>query len=112
MYPESGNPVFAPWTPDDGGGPPTLWEYGGHLYEDRWKPENVSFLERTLSVEYVLTKLTEATKRLANEPEHSAAYLLLDDFAGQLSVLQNRCSELPRLLATTTSAGTRLTWTT
>lgn len=31
------DPVFAPWTQAGGGGPPMLWEYAGHLYEDGWR---------------------------------------------------------------------------
>jgi hypothetical protein len=112
MYPELANPVFAPWTREEGGGPPTLWEYGGQLYEDRWKPENATFLEHTLTVAYVRTKLTGAVERLAGEPEHSTARRLLDDLSEQLPILESRCVELPRLLATTTSAETLLKWTT
>ncbi len=51
MYPENENPVFAPWTPDRGGGPPCLWEFEGHLYEHRWQEPNVNFLKRILTVQ-------------------------------------------------------------
>lgn len=31
MYSEHENPIFAPWTPNGGGGTPCLWEFEGHL---------------------------------------------------------------------------------
>src|SRR6266700_4537602 len=31
IYPENENPVFAPWTPNGGGGPPCLWGIRGTL---------------------------------------------------------------------------------
>lgn len=45
MYPINENPVFAPWTSDNGGGPPCLWEFEGHLYSNRWLETN-HFFER------------------------------------------------------------------
>jgi len=31
VYEDDKNPVFAPWSPTEGGGPPCLWEFAGHL---------------------------------------------------------------------------------
>jgi hypothetical protein len=41
MYADGENPIFAPWTPDRGGGPPCLWGFEGHLYSHRWLEINV-----------------------------------------------------------------------
>ena len=47
MYRNDANPVFAPWTPTEGGGPPCLWEFGGSLYAHRWlEPTSSSCDER------------------------------------------------------------------
>jgi hypothetical protein len=50
MYEKNDNPVFAAWTPERGGGPPSLWEFAGHLYEHRWLEPNVLFLKTTLNL--------------------------------------------------------------
>ena len=50
IYPENENPVFAPWTPNGGGGPPCLWGFEGHLYTHRWLEPNVTFLKGALNV--------------------------------------------------------------
>ncbi len=53
MYSEHENPVFSPWTPDGGGGPPCLWEYEGLLYNHRWLEPNVNFLKEVLNAHAV-----------------------------------------------------------
>lgn len=73
MYPVNENPVFAPWTPDSGGGPPCLWEFGGHLYTHRWLEGNVQFLKRSLNPQRASDALSRAVERLADQPEHSDA---------------------------------------
>ncbi|MDQ3031524.1 MAG: hypothetical protein M3Y87_03840 [Myxococcota bacterium] len=109
-YDASHDPVFAPWTRDGGGGPPTLWDYAGHLYEDRWRPENVAFLERTLGAEYVLGRIDAAVEVLRGAPTEEAAAMLRDDLPAQRERLEHRCAELPRLLATPGRAGELRRW--
>jgi hypothetical protein len=46
MYPETENPIFAPWTREEGGGPPCLWEFAGHLYTHCWLPQMWVFWPR------------------------------------------------------------------
>src|SRR6266576_3591907 len=75
MYAENENRVFAPWTPDHGGGPPCLWEFEGHLYAHRWQEPNVNFLKRILAVKRVGEVLAQAVERLVGQPEHDAAAL-------------------------------------
>jgi hypothetical protein len=99
MYAETDNPVFAPWTPKHGGGPPVLWEYDGLLYEDRWLPGNVAFPEATLDVARVEARLRRGSERLQGEPEHAMACRLAEDFASRREVVASRCAELPGLLS-------------
>ena len=49
MYPNNENPIFAAWTRDAGGGPPCLWEFGGHLYTHRWLNANIRFIKGILN---------------------------------------------------------------
>jgi hypothetical protein len=98
MYRENENPVFAPWTPDGGGGPPCLWEFGGHLYEHRWLDPNVRFLRQTLNPQGVNGVLSRAVERLCGLPEHEVAAEVQSDIPLCAETLAARCAELPRLL--------------
>lgn len=101
MYPDDANPIFAPWTCQEGGGPPSLWEFSGHLYEHRWQEPNVAFLRRTLTVPAVSDLLERAAAKLSGEPEHPAASRVLADLPQRREMLAARCAELPDLLAQT-----------
>jgi hypothetical protein len=110
MYPENENPVFAPWTPDRGGGPPCLWEFEGHLYNHRWQDPNVNFLNGMLTIQRVSDVLAKAVERLVGQPEHAAAAIVQQDFPLCTETLQARCTELPKLLATIQQSSTLLSW--
>jgi hypothetical protein len=109
MYSQYENPIFSPWTPDGGGGPPCIWEFEGHLYTHRWLEPNVTFLRKTLNVSEVSAVLTRAVDRLVSQPEHETAALVQADFPLLTSTLQTRCTELPRLLEMN-STSTPLDW--
>ena len=111
MYPANENPVFAPWTPDGGGGPPCLWEFSGHLYSHRWMETNLRFLRETLHVESVGRALARAVARLEGQPEHEKAAEVLSDLPLCVDILAARCEELPRLLEKTQVGGRLLEWT-
>ena len=112
MYSENENPVFAPWTPDGGGGPPCLWEFEGHLYSHRWLEPNVTFLKGVLNVPGLSEVLTRAVERLVDQPEHDVAALMKADVPLLIETLQARCAELPQLLETTQEPSRLLAWTT
>jgi hypothetical protein len=108
MYAENENPVFAPWTPDRGGGPPGLWEFEGHLYAHRWLEPNVSFLKGILTPQRMSDLLAQAVERLVGQPEHEAAAAVQQDFPLCAETLEARCAELPQLLETIQQS--RLSW--
>jgi hypothetical protein len=110
MYDDRANPVFAAWTPERGGGPPSLWQYAGHLYEDRWLPENVSFLERTLDATYIGERVEAAAAALAGEPTYEMARAIAGDLGDRRELLAQRCEELPRMLATPGTPGEIRRW--
>jgi len=112
IYSQNENPVFAPWTPDGGGGPPCLWEFGGHLYEHRWLDKNVHFLKQALTVPGTCDLLNRAVERLAGEPEYGPAIEVQEDIPLCADTLASRCDELPRLLETTQEPGKLLEWST
>src|SRR5712691_3497627 len=100
MYGEHDNPVFAPWTPDRGGGPLRLWEFAGFLYSHsyRWLAPNVAFLRSTLNSARVTEVLRRAVDRLADHPTHDAAARVLADAGERTVLLESRCQELPEIL--------------
>jgi len=110
MYSEYENPIFSPWTPNGGGGPPCLWEFEGHLYTNRWLDPNVTFLKGILSVAGVGDVLSRAVEHLIGEPEHEIAALVLADFPLCTTTLEARCAELPHFLGTTRQSTTDFEW--
>jgi hypothetical protein len=110
MYPNEANPVFAPWTPEGGGGAPCLWEFEGHLYSHRWLESNVEFLSRTLTVSAVSDVLDRAVGELTDRPEHQIAAHMLAEIPARRELLAARCAELPVLLAKTQEPGALLKW--
>ena len=110
MYPEYEDPVFAPWTPDSGGGPPCLWEFEGHLYAHRWLEPNVNFLKGILTVQRVSDVLVHAVERLVGHPEYEAAAAVQQDSSLCTETMELRCAELPLLLETIQQSSMQLSW--
>ncbi len=102
--------MFAPWTPNGGGGPPCLWGFEGHLYTHRWLEPNVTFLKGTLNVPGVTEVLSRAVDRLIGHSEHELAAGIREDLPLLTDTLQVRCAELPRLLETTQEPGRPRAW--
>jgi hypothetical protein len=100
MYPENENPVFAPWTPNSGGGPPCLWDFEGHLYEHCWQSPNILFVKETLNVPTASHVLSRCVERLADQPETAVALQVQSDLPILVETLTARCLELPQLLET------------
>lgn len=97
MYKDNQNPIFDPWTPDLGGGPPELWVTDGHVYDLGWKKENVDFIKSVLTVDYLKDKLNKASVQLQGE-SFQKSQKILADFDTQKEFLKERVSELPELL--------------
>lgn len=99
MYFEEDNPVFGAWTKEGGGGGPYLWENDSLIYDAGWKPENLDFLSKTLTVEFVEQHVEKAVARLEGEPEGEKARQLLEDLPERRELVALRVAELPLLLA-------------
>jgi hypothetical protein len=110
MYPENENPVFAPWTPNGGGGPPSLWDFEGHLYEHCWLPPNIQFLKETLSAPTASHALNRCVERLIGQPEIKVATQLESDLPILVETLSTRCLELPRLLEVSNRPNSHHQW--
>jgi hypothetical protein len=99
-YPENENPVFASWTPNEGGGPPCLWDFAGHLYEHCWQSPNILFLKETLNAPNVGHVLNRCVERLTDQPENVVALQIQADLPPLIEALESRCVELSQLLET------------
>jgi hypothetical protein len=110
MYSVYENPVFSPWTPNRGGGPPCLWSFEGHLYSHRWLEPNVAYLKEFLGATRVGDVLSRAVDCLVGQPEHVQASLILADFPLCIATLEARCEELPWRLESIQQAG-EFSWT-
>ena len=111
LYAATDNPVFTPWTRVGGGGPPSLWEFAGHLYTHRWQEPNVSFLREALTPHAVVDVLRRAVGQLEGQPERSVPPQVLTDSIAHEAILSSRCAELPRILERTHDPGDRIEWT-
>jgi hypothetical protein len=110
MYSERENPVFAPWTPDAGGGPPCLWDFEGHLYTHKWLQPNADFLKRNLSVHSVRDLLVRAVNDLAGHAEFDTAAAIQEDFPLCTETVETRCAELPIFLGTVQQSTSDFSW--
>lgn len=94
MFRQGENPVF----PSLPGGAPPLWERDSYIFDSGWLPENLDFLWRTLTVDYLREKVAEAARRLATEPESAMASRLEGDFARRAETVESRIGSLLLLL--------------
>ena len=99
MYPENENPIFSPWTPNEGGGPPSLMLFEGHLYSHRWLEPNLEFLRRVLSPESIQAVLVRSVARLEGEPEEAMARLVGEDFPSTAETVRVHCNKMFETLA-------------
>jgi len=75
VYLEGENPIFDPIFGYSYGEPYTISAGTGGC----WLIENSQFMEKTLNVEYIQTKLIEAAERLSTEPEGDIAFQVAED---------------------------------
>ena len=99
LYDADNNPVFTPWTPDEGGGPPAIWDCGCHMFDVGWREENLSFLKATLTSDYVEEKLVVALGRIEVGATKQIASRIIHELPSRRTLLALRIEELPKLLA-------------
>jgi hypothetical protein len=94
MYAEDDNPMYAPRTPEQGGGPPLPWEARGFVFDACWLPENIKFLRNTLNSQYARKSLLAACARLQGKDASGIAQRMLGDFDEARPRLELRIEEL------------------
>lgn len=90
MYEEDRNPVFAPWTPDGGGGPLCPWETDGVIYDQSWQAENVAFFKSTVTPDFIRNALVRAAKLLNGIIDSDVPSKMLADFEQRRPLLEHR----------------------
>ncbi|SIN93909.1 hypothetical protein SAMN05444166_1701 [Singulisphaera sp. GP187] len=99
MYLEGENPLCGRWKTGQGGGGPYLWETDSLILDMGWKPENLDFLSRTLTADFVDDRVLKAVARLEGEPEWEQARRLENDLPERRELVSLRVAELPNLIA-------------
>ncbi len=99
VYVKGENPIYGVWTPEYGGGGPYLTEIDSPLYDWSWRPDNLSFLRKTLSVGYLAQKLDEAATTLSDGSEAVLARRVADDARTRKDVIEIRIDDLLQNLA-------------
>lgn len=100
VYIEGMNPMFEPWTPDEGGGGPYLWDIDAAIYDHGWREDNVRFLAKTLTTEYLRERLARIVEVLRDQPEEEMALRVQRDFEESLWIVEPRLLEQPKRLET------------
>lgn len=97
MYFEGENPLFERCR-QEYGSDPYLWEDDSFIYHDGWMPENLDFLARTLTPDFVEDRVINAVARLRGVPECEKAQRLESDLPERLELVTSRVADLPSLL--------------
>lgn len=99
IYADDENPIFAPWSPEQGGGPPCLWGCTALLSDNGWRPDNAAFLKAALSQDAIQQALDRAGTVLADHPKRDLPRHMANDMTDRLELLSERLECLPILVA-------------
>jgi hypothetical protein len=99
MYRDDGNPVFPPWTPDKGGGPPELWGNANLVSCFGWRKENASFLAKEITLDYLAVNLEKAAEIIGISQGTSVPEKMLADWPKCRDLAASRIAELPLLVS-------------
>jgi len=110
MYFSTDNPVFSPWSPERGGGPPCLWETGAFIDRQSWLADNVVFLKKTLSVRYVGEAVSNAAISLNGCPDSFKAERLAADFESASEIVAQRIDDLITILSSPLGKAPVMDW--
>lgn len=110
MYPENQNPIFAPWTGQDGGGPPALWEAASVGFNERWLDVNTSFLRSALTASWLEERVQDAAGALRSHGESDVAQLMVAEIPNCRTRVVQRIPQLIERLRTPSKPGERPAW--
>jgi hypothetical protein len=99
IYLKGENPIYLPRTQSEGGGGPYLTEWDASYYDGGWLEANLSFIQETVSVEYVLERLHAAARMLRTEPESAMVDRVARDARQREEIVAIRIDDLVNNLA-------------
>lgn len=99
IYLKGENPIYLPWTPDEGGGGPYLTESDAGIFDEPWLSSNLSFLRGQLSRDYVVERTAAAAAALNGSPEADVARRVADDAQTRGDIVALRIDDLLANLA-------------
>ncbi len=99
VYLRGENPLYLPWTREDGGGDPYLVESDASIFDSAWLSENLDYLKETLTPDFVLDRLGAAALTLENEIEGEQAVKISEYAATQKDLISVRIEDLLEDLA-------------
>lgn len=105
MYLEGENPLFDAFVNERGADGVFLRTNDSRIWHSGWRSENVAFLQKTLSWQFVSSSIAAATNRLRGEPEQPLAEQVLRDLRDRRELIEARAQELPGLLQTANGKG-------
>ena len=94
VYGPRENPLFPPWTREEGGGPPNLADMDTTCFKEGWLPENLLFMRETLSAGYICDKLAQAAAVLRDTPESETATRIASDAQQRQDIITIRIEEV------------------
>jgi hypothetical protein len=93
IYKDS-NPIFAPWTCDNGGGPPELWGFDSVGFDESWKDENVDFMSKALTSARIREWLERTSALHSGSQIAEFSCFFLDELAGAGEAVDERINLL------------------
>jgi hypothetical protein len=93
------NPIYLPWTQDEGGGGPYLTESDASIFDHAWLESNLSFLSETLTCNYLLKSISFAADQLRDEPEGPMAQRIANEARDRTDTIALRIEDLITNLA-------------
>lgn len=98
-YDDKENPLWRPWTPKEGGGPPRIWMESGWVFNVGWRGENADYIRSVFTADWLTERVRAAVALLAGTPDDSLASQVAREFGEFPEIIAHRLSELPALLA-------------
>jgi hypothetical protein len=99
LFDKKDNPIFKPWTTNEGGGPPTLLDYSSLGHDEKWLDCNIEYLSKNLNYNFI----EEALNNIVESKEEDLSVFakkLLQKLNIEKNKLDYRCSRIIEIYST------------
>lgn len=94
IYLEGENPIYLPWTKEEGGGGPYMTAMDASIFDHAWLASNLDFFRNTLTYEYLADQIALASIRLNDQPEVTMAQKIATDVRKRKGIIETRVSSM------------------